>query len=67
MSHRVETDSIGEVNVPSDKYYGAQTLRSFENFKIGEGKNVFFKAYLKFISNVLFLGSINSHDSTNTV
>lgn len=35
MSFRVETDSLGEVKVPSDKYWGAQTQRSTENFKIG--------------------------------
>jgi len=32
---RIETDSIGEVEVPADAYYGAQTQRSLENFKIG--------------------------------
>ncbi|HEY2516871.1 MAG TPA: class II fumarate hydratase [Polyangiaceae bacterium] len=35
MSTRVETDSMGEVQVPSDRYWGAQTQRSLENFKIG--------------------------------
>ncbi len=35
MEYRVETDSMGEINVPSDKYYGAQTARSLMNFKIG--------------------------------
>ncbi len=35
---RVETDSMGEVDVPADKYWGAQTQRSFENFKIGTEK-----------------------------
>ncbi len=34
-STRIETDSMGEVAVPADKYWGAQTQRSFENFKIG--------------------------------
>ncbi len=33
---RIETDSLGSVNVPSDKYYGAQTGRALENFKIGD-------------------------------
>ncbi len=33
--NRIETDSMGEVGVPSDKYWGAQTQRSLENFKIG--------------------------------
>jgi fumarate hydratase class II len=33
---RVERDTFGELNVPADKYYGAQTQRSLQNFKIGE-------------------------------
>lgn len=35
MEYRIETDSMGEVKVPVDKYYGAQTARSLMNFKIG--------------------------------
>jgi fumarate hydratase class II len=35
MAFRKEKDSIGIVNVPADKYWGAQTQRSKENFKIG--------------------------------
>lgn len=35
MSVRIEKDSLGEVEVPADKYWGAQTQRSLENFKIG--------------------------------
>jgi fumarate hydratase class II len=35
MEWRVEKDSLGEVKVPADKYWGAQTQRSYENFKIG--------------------------------
>ena len=38
MDYRIEHDSMGEVKVPADKYWGAQTQRSLENFKIGEGK-----------------------------
>ncbi len=34
--YRVERDTFGELNVPADKYYGAQTQRSLQNFKIGE-------------------------------
>ena len=33
--HRVEHDTMGEMKVPSDRYWGAQTQRSFENFNIG--------------------------------
>ncbi|SSD61045.1 probable Fumarate hydratase, mitochondrial [Saccharomycodes ludwigii] len=32
---RIETDAFGEIKVPADKYWGAQTQRSFQNFKIG--------------------------------
>jgi fumarate hydratase class II len=38
MTTRVETDSMGPIEVPSDKYYGAQTMRSRMNFRIGEEK-----------------------------
>lgn len=33
---RTETDAFGEVQVPADKYWGAQTERSLENFKINQ-------------------------------
>lgn len=33
---RIETDSLGEVNVPDDAYWGAQTQRSLINFAIGQ-------------------------------
>ncbi len=36
MSTRIESDGLGEVSVPADKYYGAQTERSRRNFPIGE-------------------------------
>ncbi len=35
MEYRIETDTMGEMKVPVDKYYGAQTARSLMNFKIG--------------------------------
>lgn len=35
MDYRIETDTMGEMKVPVDKYYGAQTARSLMNFKIG--------------------------------
>jgi len=35
MDYRIEKDTMGEVKVPADKYWGAQTQRSKENFKIG--------------------------------
>jgi len=35
MATRIETDSMGRLEVPADKYYGAQTARSLVNFRIG--------------------------------
>ena len=37
MEYRIEHDSMGEMRVPADKYWGAQTQRSCENFPIGVG------------------------------
>ncbi|GAH80954.1 unnamed protein product, partial [marine sediment metagenome] len=37
MNIRIEKDTMGQVEVPADKYWGAQTQRSKENFKIGDG------------------------------
>ncbi len=47
MGTRTERDSIGSVEVPSEKYYGAQTQRSYENFKIGDERfpREFIRAY----------------------
>ena len=38
VNYKIEHDSMGEVRVPADKYWGAQTQRSLENFRIGEEK-----------------------------
>ena len=35
---RIESDTMGEVEVPADKYWGAQTQRSIENFPIGNDR-----------------------------
>ena len=37
MEYRIEHDSMGEVKVPADRYWGAQTQRSVQNFPIGVG------------------------------
>ena len=52
MKYRIEKDTMGEVKVPSDKYWGAQTERSRNNFKIGVAASmplevVYGFAYLK--------------------
>ena len=47
MATRTEKDSLGSIEVPNEKYYGAQTQRSLENFKIGNQKfpREFIRAY----------------------
>ena len=52
MEYRIEKDTMGEVKVPADKYWGAQTERSRNNFKIGNPASmplevVYGFAYLK--------------------
>ncbi len=39
MDARVEKDSMGEISVPADRYWGAQTQRSLEHFKAGAGRD----------------------------
>ncbi|PYZ98337.1 fumarate hydratase, class II [Alteribacter lacisalsi] len=38
MDYRIEKDTLGEMKVPADKWWGAQTQRSLQNFKIGTEK-----------------------------
>ncbi|WAA12587.1 class II fumarate hydratase [Fervidibacillus halotolerans] len=38
MEYRIERDTMGEMKVPADKYWGAQTQRSYQNFAIGTEK-----------------------------
>lgn len=40
MDYRIEKDTMGEVKVPADKYWGAQTQRSIENFPIGDSASM---------------------------
>ncbi|MGN0801945.1 MAG: lyase family protein, partial [Candidatus Faecivicinus sp.] len=35
MNYRIERDSMGEMQVPADRYWAAQTQRSYQNFRIG--------------------------------
>ena len=35
MDVRIESDSMGDIQVPTDRYWGAQTQRSLQNFRIG--------------------------------
>ena len=47
MQYRIEKDTMGEVNVPIDAYFGAQTQRSIDNFKIAQDINKMPKEIIK--------------------
>ena len=47
MNYRIEKDTMGEVSVPADVYWGAQTQRSIENFKIAQDINKMPKEIIK--------------------
>ncbi|WGT47495.1 class II fumarate hydratase [Tessaracoccus lacteus] len=47
MGHRIETDSMGDVEVADDRYWGAQTERSLHNFDIGRDTFVWGRAMVK--------------------
>ena len=47
MDYRIEKDTMGEVKVPADAYYGAQTQRSIDNFKIAQDINRMPKVIIK--------------------
>src|ERR1700738_940346 len=47
MDYRIEKDTMGEVKVPAHVYWGAQTQRSIENFKIAQDINKMPKEIIK--------------------
>ncbi len=47
MRYRIEHDTMGEVKVPADKYWGAQTQRSFNNFDIGRDHSLMPKEIIR--------------------
>ena len=49
MEYRIERDSMGEVRVPADRYWGAQTQRSHENFPI-ESRSILYS--IRFLASV---------------
>lgn len=57
---RIESDSLGNIEVPAQKYWGAQTQRSLENFKIGSHK--FSPSMIKAFGLVKKAAAIVNHD-----
>lgn len=60
MTMRIETDSMGEVKVPADKLYGAQTQRSLDNFRIGGHR--FPPAIIRAFGLVKKAAALSNHD-----
>ncbi len=64
-SKRVETDSMGKIDVPADKYYGAQSARSLIHFDIGEGtwpRDVMPKQVIKAMAELKKAAALVNHD-----
>ena len=63
MSYRIEKDTMGEVKVPSEAYYGAQTQRSVENFKIAQDINKMPKEIIRAFAYLKKAAAITNHDA----
>ena len=63
MGTRTERDSVGSIEVPSEKYYGAQTQRSYENFKIGDER--FPREFIRAYGIIKKAAAIVNHDFNN--
>ncbi|MDQ2720852.1 MAG: class II fumarate hydratase [Bacteroidota bacterium] len=63
MDYRIEKDTMGEVKVPSDAYYGAQTQRSIENFKIAQDINKMPKEIIQAFAYLKKGAAITNFDS----
>jgi fumarate hydratase, class II len=63
MKYRIEKDTMGEVNVPIDAYYGAQTQRSVDNFKIARDINKMPKEIIKAFAYLKKAAAITNLDA----
>ncbi|MEP6583171.1 MAG: class II fumarate hydratase [Ginsengibacter sp.] len=63
METRIEKDTMGEVNVPATAYYGAQTQRSIENFKIAQDINKMPKEIIQAFAYLKKAAAITNFDS----
>jgi len=63
MDYRTEKDTMGEVKVPADAYYGAQTERSIENFKIAQDINKMPKEIIRAFAYLKKAAAITNYDA----
>ncbi len=63
MEYRIEKDTMGEVKVPVDAYYGAQTQRSIDNFKIAQDINKMPKEIIKAFAYLKHAAAITNNEA----
>ncbi len=63
MEYRIEKDTMGEVKVPIDAYYGAQTQRSIDNFKIAQDINRMPKEIIRAFAYLKKAAAITNYES----
>ena len=63
MDYRIEKDTMGEVKVPANAYYGAQTERSVENFKIAQDINKMPKEIIQAFAYLKKAAAITNYDA----
>lgn len=62
MDYRIEKDTLGEVKVPIDAYYGAQTQRSIDNFKIAQDINRMPKEIISAFAYLKKAAALTNHE-----
>src|SRR6476659_4984628 len=63
MEFRIEEDTLGEVQVPDDDYYGAQTKRSIDNFNIAQHNNKMPKDNIKAVAELKKAAAITNFEA----
>ena len=63
MEFRIEKDTMGEVKVPADAYFGAQTQRSIDNFKIAQDINKMPKEIIKAFAYLKKAAALTNKDA----
>ena len=63
MEYRIEKDTMGEVKVPIDAYYGAQTQRSIDNFKIAQDINRMPKEIIRAFAHLKKAAALANQDA----
>ena len=63
MEYRIEKDTMGEVSVPAQAYFGAQTQRSIDNFKIAQDINRMPKEIIKAFAYLKKAAALTNFDA----